>query len=341
MQETIRPSYLNTWSRIFAQWGGWIIFGVLALVVVIWGYTISPSVTEAVLASTVRQSTPLVLGALCGLMGERAAVINIGIEGQMLLAAFVGFLANVYTGNLFVAVLAGVLTGAVLGALLAFMSVTLKIDQIIGGTVINILALGLTGYFYTAGLTTKGKLLPIPLGPLAKIPLIGPVLFNNPPITYATIVLVFLVHYVLFHTRWGLRTRAVGEHPRAADTVGINVYMVRYVNVTIGGAIAGLAGAFLTLEAVGSFERAMTNGRGFVALAVMIFGKWTPIGSWGAALLFGLASAVQTQLQFAGEVNIPHQFIGMLPYLLTIIVLAGFGGRARPPAADGVPYEKE
>jgi simple sugar transport system permease protein len=268
-------------------------------------------------------------------------VINIGIEGQMLLAAFVGFLANVYTGNLFVAVLAGVLTGAVLGALLAFMSVTLKIDQIIGGTVINILALGLTGYFYTAGLTTKGKLLPIPLGPLAKIPLIGPVLFNNPPITYATIVLVFLVHYVLFHTRWGLRTRAVGEHPRAADTVGINVYMVRYVNVTIGGAIAGLAGAFLTLEAVGSFERAMTNGRGFVALAVMIFGKWTPIGSWGAALLFGLASAVQTQLQFAGEVNIPHQFIGMLPYLLTIIVLAGFGGRARPPAADGVPYEKE
>jgi ABC-type uncharacterized transport system permease subunit len=183
--------------------------------------------------------------------------------------------------------------------------------------------------------------LPIPLGPLAKIPLIGPVLFNNPPITYATIILVFVVHYVIFHTRWGLRMRAVGEHPRAADTVGISVYFTRYANVILGGSIAGLAGAFLTLEAVGSFERGMTNGRGFVALAVMIFGKWSPIGAWGAALLFGLASAMQTQLQFGGRINIPHQFIGMLPYVLTIVVLAGFGGRARPPAADGVPYTKE
>jgi simple sugar transport system permease protein len=176
---------------------------------------------------------------------------------------------------------------------------------------------------------------------LENIPLIGPVLFNNPPITYLTIILVFVVHYVLFYTRWGLRTRAVGEHPRAADTLGVNVYKMRYWNVIIGGGIAGLAGAFLTLEAVGSFERAMTNGRGFVALACMIFGKWTPLGSWGAALLFGFATAMQTQIQFGGQINIPHQFIGMLPYLLTIIVLAGFGGRARPPAADGVPYQKE
>jgi simple sugar transport system permease protein len=340
MEYTYQPESL-TLQRVFARWGGWIIFGLVALVAVIYSYINSPSITQAVLSSTVRQATPLVLGAMCGLLGERSGVINIGIEGQMLMAAFVGFLANVYTSNLFVAVLAGVLTGAVLGALLAFMSVTLKIDQIIGGTVINILALGLTGYFYTAGLTTAGKLQPFRLGPLAEIPLIGRVLFDNPPITYTTIVLVFLVHYLLFHTVWGLRTRAVGEHPRAADTVGVNVYLVRYVNVILGGAIAGLAGAFLTLEAVGSFERAMTNGRGFVALAVMIFGKWTPIGSWGAALLFGLASAIQTQLQFGGKVNIPHQFIGMLPYLLTIVVLAGFGGRARPPAADGVPYEKE
>jgi simple sugar transport system permease protein len=307
----------------------------------LWGYSTNPNITVAVLASTIRHSTPLVLGAMCGLLGERSGVINIGIEGQMLMSAFIGFLANVWTGNLFLAVLAGILTGAILGLLLAFMSVTLKINQIIGGTVINILALGITGYFYTAGLTTHGKLLPFALGPLAKIPLIGPVLFNNPPITYTTIVLVFLIHYVLFYTRWGLRTRAVGEHPRAADTVGINVFQVRYVNVILGGAIAGLAGAFLTLEAVGSFERAMTNGRGFVALAVMIFGKWTPLGSWGAALLFGLASAFQTQLQFGGEIDIPHQFIGMLPYLLTIVVLAGFVGRARPPAADGVAYEKE
>jgi ABC-type uncharacterized transport system permease subunit len=341
MEGVLQKTSVSPWQRLFARFGGWLIFGALVIIATIVSYALNPAQTEAVLASSLRQATPLVLGAMCGLMGERAAVINIGIEGQMLMSAFIGFLANVYTGDLFLAVLAGIATGAIMGALLAFMSVTLKIDQIIGGTVINILALGLTGYFYTAGLTTKGKLLPIPLGPLAKIPLIGPVLFNNPPITYATIILVFVVHYVLFHTRWGLRTRAVGEHPRAADTVGINVYMMRYVNVILGGGIAGLAGAFLTLEAVGSFERAMTNGRGFVALAVMIFGKWTPFGSWGAALLFGFASAMQTQLQFGGEINIPHQFIGMLPYLLTIVVLAGFGGRARVPAADGVPYEKE
>src|SRR4030065_2080974 len=259
----------------------------------------------------------------------------------MLMSAFIGFLANVYTGNLFVAVLAGILTGAILGALSGFVSVTLRIDQIIGGAVINILALGLTGYFYTAGLTTHGKLQPITLGPLADIPLIGRVLFDNPPITYATIVLVFLIHYLLFHTKWGLRTRAVGEHPRAADTVGINVYMMRFAHVIICGGIAGLAGAFLTLEAVGSFERAMTNGRGFIALAVMLFGKYTPFGAWGAALLFGFFSALQTQLQFGGEINIPHQFIGMLPYLVTILVLAGFGGRAHIPAGDRGPHEKE
>ncbi|HJW89008.1 MAG TPA: ABC transporter permease [Anaerolineales bacterium] len=341
METSIPTSYPYPWRRLLTRWGGLLLVGLTGLIAISWSYSTSPNITVAVLASTIRHSTPLVLGALCGLLGERSGVINIGIEGQMLMSAFIGFLANVWTGNLFLAVLAGMLTGALLGLLLAFMSVTLKINQIIGGTVINILALGITGYFYTAGLTTQGKLLPFPLGPLAGIPLIGPVLFNNPPITYTTIVLVFLVHYVLFYTRWGLRTRAVGEHPRAADTVGINVFQMRYVNVIVGGAIAGLAGAFLTLEAVGSFERAMTNGRGFVALAVMIFGKWTPLGSWGAALLFGLASAFQTQLQFGGKINIPHQFIGMLPYLLTIVVLAGFVGRARPPAADGIPYEKE
>jgi simple sugar transport system permease protein len=313
----------------------------LVLVAVLYGYIRAPQQTQAVLGATLRASTPLVLGALCGLYGERAGVINIGIEGQMLLAAFFAFLVNAYTANLVLAVTAGVLTGAILGLFLAFMSVTLKMDQIIAGTVINILAFGLTGYFYQQGLAVQGKLQPIALGPLADIPLIGPVLFNNPPITYLTLLLVAISHYVIFYTRWGLRTRAVGEHPRAADTVGINVYRVRYINVIIGGGLAGLAGAFLTLEQIGSFERMMTNGRGFLALAVMIFGKWTPLGSWGAALLIGLTYALQTQLQFLGDIDIPPQFFGMLPYLLTIIVLAGLVGRARPPAADGVPYEKE
>lgn len=314
---------------------------VFVLAVIAGGYLITPQVTTAVLASTLRQSTPLVLGALCGLLGERSGVVNIGIEGQMLLSAFVGFLANVYTGNLFLAVMIGVLTGALLGWFLAFMSVSLKMDQIIGGTIINILAFGLTGFFYQAGLTTQGKLQPIDLPGLSQLPLVGPVFFSNPPITYLTVVLVILLHFLLFYSRWGLRTRAVGEHPSAADTVGINVQRMRYKNVIIGGAIAGLAGAYLTLEAVGSFERAMTNGRGFVALAVMIFGRHTPLGAWGAALLFGLATALQTQIQFSGALAIPHQFIGMLPYLLTIVVLAGFVGKAHLPAALGQPYDKE
>jgi simple sugar transport system permease protein len=345
--QSVQTSDFTKW---WARYGVMSAVGAGVLMLTLISYANNPIVTQAVLSSTLRQSTPLILGALCGLLGERSGVVNIGIEGQMLMGAFVAYMTNVWLSSipglgdgprLMLGVLVGVGTGALLGALLAWMSVTLKIDQIIGGTVINILALGITGFFYTVGVTTSGKLQHIPLGPLAEIPLIGPVLFDNPPITYTTILLVFVVHYVLFHTRWGLRTRAVGEHPRAADTLGVNVFKIRYLNVIMGGALAGLAGAFLTLEAVGSFERAMTNGRGFVALAVMIFGKYTPLGAWGAALLFGFATAMQTQLQFGGEIDIPHQFIGMLPYLLTIVVLAGFVGRTRVPAADGVPYEKE
>jgi simple sugar transport system permease protein len=340
-----------------------VLIGAIIVGSVIYAYAANDVVTTAVLASTLRHSTPLILGALCGLIGERSGVVNIGIEGQMLLAAFVAFLANVYIGNqwlltlmgepagtqlspvltfisLLPAILIGALTGAAVGGLLAFMAVALRMDQIIAGTVINILAVGATGYFYVTGLTTQGKLQPIPLGPLADIPLFGPIFFRNGPITYLAIILVFVMHYVLFYTRWGLRTRAVGEHPSAADTVGVNVYKIRYVNVILGGALAGLAGAFLTLESVGTFERLMTNGRGFLALAIMIFGKWTPLGAWGAALLFGFTYAMQTQLQFWG-VNLPPQFIGSMPYILTILVLAGFVGRSRAPAASGVPYVKE
>ncbi len=338
---TITYSTIPDWKYFLRKNGLLMSVGVIATIAILGFYINDPKITEAVLASAVRHSTPLVLGALCGLLCERSGVINIGIEGTMLLSAFFGFLVNVWTGNLFIAVLGGLLAGAVLGLLLAFMSVTLKIDQIIGGTVINIVAMGLTGYFYQVGLSTEGKLQPVALGPLANIPIIGKVFFDNPPITYAAIILVFVVHYVMFRTKWGLRTRAVGEHPRAADTVGVNVYLMRYVNVIMAGAVAGLGGVFLTLEAVGSFERLMTNGRGFVALACMLFGKYTPFGAWGAALLFGLTSAIQTQVQFAGTINIPHQFIGMIPYVMTILVLAGFVGRTRVPAADGVPYEKE
>jgi ABC-type uncharacterized transport system permease subunit len=309
-------------------------------------YSAVPLPTISVVKGSIRQSIPLILGALCGLMGERSGVINIGIEGQMLMAAFIGFMVNVWTGNLVVAALAGVAAGALLGLLLGFFAITLKMDQIIGGTVINILAVGLTGYFFTVGLSTEGKIAPLSFGPLSEIPFFGPVFFSHPPITYLTFILVIVVHYLLFFTRWGLRSRSVGEHPRAADTVGINVFRTRYVNVILGGCLAGLAGAFLSLEAVGTFDRGMTNGRGFIALAVMIMGRWSPFGALAAALLFGFATAAQNQLQFF-DINIPHQFVGMLPYLLTIIVLAvtglwpGLLGRARPPAAVGTPYTKE
>jgi simple sugar transport system permease protein len=312
------------------------------LVVIVIFYLIEPQQTTAVLSGAIRNSIPLILGALCGLLGERTGVINIGIEGQMLTAAYVGFLINVYAGNLVLAIVVGILAGMLMGSFLAFMAVTLKMDQIIGGTVINILAVGLTGYFYVAGLETAGKLRAIPIPVLSDLPLVGTVLFDRGPITYLAIILVFVLQFVLFYTRWGLRSRAVGEHPRAADTVGINVFLMRYVNVTVAGGFAGLAGVFLTLESVGSFERGMTNGRGFLALAVMIFGRWTPLGSLGAALLFGLAVALTTQFQFMG-IEVPPQFVGMFPYLLTIIVVAltGLYGHYRPPAAIGQPYEKE
>jgi simple sugar transport system permease protein len=259
----------------------------------------------------------------------------------MLSAAYAGFMTNVFTGNLLLSVAAAVLMGGLMGLLHALLSVTFRVDQIISGTVINILAIGLTGYLYVAGATTEGKLQSIEIPLLSNIPIVGQVLFNNPPITYTAIAMVFITTFVLFRTTWGLRTRAVGEHPGAADTVGINVYRMRYANVIIGGMMAGLGGAFLTLEAVGSFERLMTNGRGFIALAAVIFGKWHPYGAWGAALLFGFTNALQTQLQFSGALTIPHEFIGMLPYVLTVLVLAGFVGRARPPAAIGQPYETE
>lgn len=296
----------------------------------------------AVLSSTLRLSTPIALGALGGIFSERAGVVNIGIEGMMLTGAFAGFMVGATTGSLWLGVLAAVLAGALLALLHGALSIHLRIDQIISGTVINILSVGLTGYLYTSSVTLPGKLPSLPIPLLSQIPILGPVLFDNPPITYLALVLVVVTHIVLYRTQWGLRMRAVGENPRAADTVGINVIATRYANVVIAGGLAGLAGAFLSLEAVGSFERLMTNGRGFIALAAMIFGNWNPIGAWAAALLFGFSNALQSQLQFLGLGNIiPHQFIGLLPYVLTIIVLAGFVGRARPPAAVGQPYTKE
>jgi ABC-type uncharacterized transport system permease subunit len=318
---------------------------------------------------TIRYSIPITLGALSGILCERSGIVNIGIEGMMLMAAFTGFMTNVAISEpgvdpslqtvpvrLGLSILVALLTGGAMGLLHALLSIQYKVDQIVSGTVINILALGLTGYFYKLDAPTLGKLPQVISNPFPKahswelefgdnfsffLPYdIGRILFDKDLITYLTLVLVFLVGWALFHTTWGLRTRSVGENPRSADTLGINVYRVQYTNLFLGGMLAGLGGGFLTLAAVGMFEQNMTTGRGFIALAVMIFGNWRPSRALAGALLFGFATALQGQLQQFG-IDVPHQLVGMLPYLLTIVVLAGFVGRTRPPAAEGRVYEVE
>ena len=294
---------------------------------------------------TLLRAIPLTLGALSGVLCERAGVINIAIEGMMLTAAFVGAIAGSTFGLIGGTILA-LASGALLGAVLAVLSIRYRVDQIIAGTVLNIFALGITSYLTARilveylDLNNPGTFRPIALPVLSKIPMLGPLLFDNNIFVYLTFILVALIHVGLFRTRWGLRVRSVGEHPRAADTVGINVLRVRYRNVILGGMMAGLAGAYLTLGSVGRFDENMTAGRGFIALAAMIFGRWNPIGAFGAALVFGFAESLQNKLAIL-NVPIPSEFLAMAPYLATILVVAGVVGRARPPAADGQPYIKE
>ncbi len=296
---------------------------------------------------TLRASVPLVLGALSGILCERSGIINIGIEGMMLAGAFAGFVAKTSTNDwplmasLVFSVLISLGIGGVMGLLHATLSIRFRMDQIISGTVIIILAAGFSSYLFDRNAVSAGKFSAIRIPFLADIPVVGPVIFDNPPITYLTLILVVVVHVALFYTRWGLRTRAVGEHPRAADTVGINVNLYRYVNTTIGGMLAGLAGGFLVLEAVGQFQEGMTAGRGFISLAAMIFGNWTPFGALGASVLFGYTQALQNEVLLAGVTTLPRQFLSMLPYVLTIIAVSGFVGRVRPPAAEGKVYETE
>lgn len=363
------------------------------------------------------KATPLLYGALCGILGERSGVINIGIEGMMLIGAFMAFMGsalfNQWTGGAFppnIALLVGLLTGvtgsALVAALHAVLSIHYKIDQVISGTVINLLAAGITDYAANvyidpSHLSGVGVFPVLPLPILSKIPIVGPIFFEHQPMVYLLFALVIFLQYAVFHTPWGLRMRSVGEHPRAADTVGINVNRLRFINVILGGILAGLGGAFLVLESVGRFQKLMTSGRGFIALAVMIFGRWTPVGAFGAALLFGFAEALGVRLQF-GDINhlyalliilgviflavggfqlirklmlkqrlrmpylsialviligagiiiaaneiklptvvIPIEFLGLLPYILTILVLTGFVSKAVGPAAVGRPYEKQ
>jgi len=297
--------------------------------------------TTSVLVFGWGYAVPLVLAAMVGIIGERTGVVNIGIEGQMLMAAFASFFGSVFTGNLYLGILIGISAGLIMGAFLAVAAVKWEMDQIIAGVVINIVAAGITSFFYAQGKTLP-ELMPVVSIPLlSQIPLIGPVFFRNGLFALSTLFIVAAVYYGLFKTRWGLRSRAVGEYPSAADAAGINVTRIRMLNVTFAGALAGCAGAFLALEAAGTFARGITAGRGFLALAIMIFGAWNPLGALAAALFFGLSTAIASQLQADEVINIPQQFVNLLPFVMTLVVLAIAVGRVRPPAAAGQPYTKE
>ncbi len=297
----------------------------------IWGFR-----AAAVAGFAVRSCTPLALAAMCGILCERTGVINIGIEGQMLLGAFAGFFGAAAFGVVF-GVLAAAIIGALGGAFLAVCAVSWRVDQIIAGAVINIVAMGFTTFFYRPGFVI-GSLPTWQIPLLADLPLLGPIFFRAQPLAFLTFAVVIGLQVTLFRTTWGLRTTAVGEHPGAADTVGVNVARYRYGNVMLGGALAGLAGAMLSVEITGSFDRAMTAGRGFLALAIVIMGRWRPMLAWTAALLFGLLSGLVNQLNFDQVIDVPPQFVAMVPYGTTIVVLAVFSTRVRPPAAAGRPY---
>ncbi|PKW27878.1 ABC transporter permease [Phycicoccus duodecadis] len=285
---------------------------------------------------------PLVLAALVGVIGERSGVVNIGIEGQMLLAAFAGFFSAAATGSMAVGILAGIGTGLLAGGFLAWTTVRWRMDQIIAGVVLNIIATGLTSFYLVSGKTLPGVIPNIEVPLLSQIPLIGDTFFSGrSAIALVAIIAAVVVHVGLFHTRWGLRTRSVGEYPSAADTAGINVERLRLVNVTLAGSLAGLAGVYLSMDASSSFERGMTAGRGFLALAIMIMGAWRPLRAVAMALFFGFVNAVASQLQQTGGFDVPPQLTGTLPYVATLVVLALAAGRVRGPAAAGQPYVKK
>lgn len=298
------------------------------------------------LVSTLGKSIPITLGALAGILSERAGVFNIAIEGMMLTGAMVGCLIGSVTHSLWIGMFVAVLSGGLIATLHAVLSIKYKINQIISGTVINILATGLTSYISSKflqvyqDLNNPGTFATFKVPILSDIPFIGPILFNNNIYVYMMYFFLIFMTIFLFKTRAGLRMRSVGEHPEAADTLGVNVIRTRYIYVILSGMMAAFAGSYFTIGSVSRFDQVMTGGRGFISLAAMIFGNYMPFGGFGAGLLFGFADGLQARLAIL-DVKIPSQFLLMAPYLATIIVLAGVVGRARPPAAGGIPYEKE
>jgi ABC-type uncharacterized transport system permease subunit len=301
---------------------------------------------EDTLSGTMDLALPLVLGALAGVLGERSGVVNVAIEGQFLMGAFAGALIGTMAGSVWAGLISAAIGGVIIAAILAVLSIRYLVDQTVVGIVLNLFALGITGFLYERLMQPDAVKYNAPpqmptwkIPGLADIPVLGPVFFDATLLLWIALILVVVIHFGLNRTRWGLRTRAVGEHPTAADTVGIRVRGLRYLNVLLGGVVAGLGGAYFTLVATGSFTKNMTAGAGFIALAALIFGRYTPFGAFGAALFFGFAQKLAFYLSAISS-PVPNQFLSMLPYLATIIAVAGLVGRVRAPAADGLPYIK-
>jgi ABC-type uncharacterized transport system permease subunit len=323
-----------------------IVFAVLFLFLFLtWAASEKTIPVPGVLIGTLTLSVPIIFGALGGVISERGGVVNIAIEGQLLFGAFSAALVASITGNPFAGLLAAMVGGVLVSFVLAAFAIKYIVDQVIVGVVLNVLVTGLTSFFYSKVLTAtpglnspeKFPIVPIPL--LSDIPILGPVLFRQTLIVYIMYIAVFAVWFGLFKTRWGLRLRAVGEHPQAADTVGINVNSTRFWNVSLAGAVAGIGGAYYTLDVVGQFGKEMTNGAGFIALAAVIFGRWDPVRAMLAGLLFGFATNLQSVLGVIGS-PVPADFMLMLPYVVTIFAVAGLVGISRGPAAGGKPYIK-
>jgi simple sugar transport system permease protein len=291
-------------------------------------------------------SVPLIFGAMAGVLSERSGVINIAIEGQLLAGAFMSGVVASLSQNKWAGLLIAPFAGVAISWILAVFAIRYGINQVVLGFVLNVLVIGLTNFFYKRLLipyqstwNAGGTFAPIEIPLLSKIPVIGPIFFSQSIIVYLMYVVVAIIHIALFKSKWGLRTRSVGEHPTAAESVGIDVNKVRFRNVLIAGAVAGLGGAFFTLGAVGSFSKEMTAGKGFIALAALIFGRWSPLGAVAAALIFGFADNLQGLLTITGT-PIPSEFMLMAPYIATIIAVSGFVGKVRAPAADGVAYQR-
>ena len=328
-----------------------ILIGVLSFAFVasflIWAAAGKSFNLEGMISSSLVRATPIALAAMCGVISEKSAVINIGIEGIMLISAQTAVITATLTHSLAIGLIVAIITGGLVAALHAVLCIHFKVNHIISGTAINILGAGITTFVsqkylekHIDLLNNSGAFPSITIPLLSKIPILGPTLFENNIIVYLMLVVVILLQIMLFYTPWGLRTRAVGEHPRAADTLGINVFLIRYVNTIIGGLIAGIGGAYFTIGTVGRFDQDMTAGKGFIGLAAMIFGNYIPVGAFASSVIFGFADSLQVKMQIL-SLSIPSEFLQMIPYIVTIIVLAGVVGRASVPAADGSPYEKQ